>query len=304
MSLLDYLRKAAKSENTVYTTFLQQYSKNDSAIHVFHEGKDDPSFYGNFIQNKVKKNQRIFYYQARNKDKVYDNYNKINWNAYSKKRILFLVDKDFADILRITYPIDSNIFVTAHYSIENYLVDKATFSRSLRELLGLDVDKVNYTLTKQFQIGLKTFYETSLFLTAYILYHRKKGTSLNLQNLTIADVFKIDEKFIVSRKPNILSDLDRKTGVTSNSIFKDIKAIIIELKKINNPKIYTRGKFELAYMVACINKSPEILNYGKVKGEKRYKCCVQISSSNANQILAPRIREPKDIKLFLTKSIK
>lgn len=304
MNLLDYLRKAAKSETTVYTTFLQQYNKYDNSIHVFHEGKDDPSFYGNFIQTKIKKTQKIFYYQAKNKDKVYENYTKLNWSSYSKKRILFFVDKDFSDILKLTYPIDSNIFVTSFYSIENYLVDKYLFSRSLRDLLGLDNDKVNNAVTKQFQIGLKTFYETSLILTAYILYHRQRNNPLNLQDITIGDVFRIDDSFKVTKKPKVLSTLDRKTGATTTHAFKEIRSIIKDLRKINNPKKYTRGKFELAYLVSCIKKSPDIINIDKKKGEKKYRCCVQVSPNNAIQILGPRIRQPKDVIEFLTKVTK
>ncbi len=304
MNLLDYLRKAAKSDTTVYTTFLQQYSKNDNSIHVFHEGKDDPSFYGNMIQNKIKKTQKIFYYQAKNKDKVYENYQKINWTSFSKKRILFFVDKDFADILRISYPIDINIFVTNYYSIENYLVDKHLFRRSLRDLIGLDNDKINNAITKQFQVGLKTFYKASLTLTAYILYHREKKNPLNLQDITIGDIFSIDNSFIVTKKPKILSTLDRKTGAKTISAFKEIRKISMSLRKINKPKKYTRGKFELAYLVNCINKSPGMINIDKKKGEKRYKCCVQLSPSNAIQILAPRIRQPKDVKEFISKATK
>lgn len=304
MNLLDYLRKAAKSETTVYTTFLQQYSKNDNSIHVFHEGKDDPSFYGNMIQNKIKKTQKIFYYQAKNKDKVYENYKKINWSSYAKKRILFFVDKDFADILKISYPVDINIFVTSYYSIENYLVDRHLFSRSLRDLIGLDNDKVNNAITKQFQVGLKTFYEASLTLTAYILYHREKKNCLNLHDVTISDVFKIDSGFMVTKRPKILSKLDKKTGAVTVSAYKEIRKVIVRLRRINNPKKYIRGKFELAYMIYCINNSPHIININKKKNEKKYKCCVQLSSANAIPILAPRMRQSKDVKEFINKATK
>ncbi len=304
MSLLDYLRSAAKSETTVYTTFLQQYSKNDSAIHIFHEGKDDPSFYGNFIQNSVKKNQKVFYYQTKSKHNVYDNYRKMNWLSYSKKRILFFVDKDFSDILNIVYPVDTNIFVTSHYSIENYLVDKAVFSRSLRDIIALEDDRKNSMLSRQFQKGLKTFYESSLLLTAYILYHRKSGANVNLKNIAISDVITINRDYIVVRKSNILSVLDSRTGVVSKGIYRDIRLLLKTLQRINNPQSYTRGKFSLSYMISCINMTPEILNEGKIKGEKKYKCCVHISSNNAIQILAPRIRQPNDIKSFLKKAMK
>lgn len=304
MGLLEYLRKAAKSETTIYTTFLQQYSKNDNSVHVFHEGKDDPSFYSNFIESKLKRNRKVYYYQSKNKNSVYHYYSKVNWTAYSKKRILFCVDKDFADILKITYPTDSNIFVTEPYSIENYLVNKNIYSRSLRELIGLENDKKNSVLSKGFKAGLDTFYQASLLLSAYFIFHRKANNPLNLQSLTFGDVFEMDDNFTVKRKKGILKILDQKTGVNSVFNYSDIKSIMIELGKINNPQKYVRGKYDLMYLVNCINLAPKILNDQRVKGEKKYKCCVSLSYTNGIAILAPRLKEPKDLKRFLTDNLK
>lgn len=298
MELLEILKEAAKSPTTVFTIFLQQYSKYDNNLHIFHEGKDDPSFYGNFIQDTLKMNQEVYYYQAKSKDNVYENYKRINWASYSKKRILFFVDKDFADILQLIYPVDKNIFVTTFYSIENYLVSNVIFSRSLRDLIGLDNDNLNKNITRQFQNGLKTFYESSLILSAYILYHRMNKNPLNLRNVTFLDIFRVNDSFIVTRKSKTLAILDRKTGATTKTAFKEIKGILIGLKQISNPKVYVRGKFELAYMLHCINNTPNIINYGKKEGEKKYKNIVLLSISNAIPILAPRIRQPKEINIF------
>ena len=150
MDFLNYLKDAAKSDISTHTKFLQQYRKFDNSLHIFLEGKDDPSFYSNYLDRYRKKKQKIYFYRAKNKNSVYSNYRKINWNIYTKNRVLFFVDKDFRDILNETYPIDSNIFETKYYSIENYLVSKSMFSRCLRELLGLDDDKLINRITKDF----------------------------------------------------------------------------------------------------------------------------------------------------------
>lgn len=304
MTLLNYLKKSAKSPTAVYTTFLQEYSKYDNSLHVFYEGKDDSSFYTNFIENQLPKRRRVFYYQAKNKNNVYQNYDKINWSAYSKKRILFFVDKDFADILKTSYPIDTNIFVTKFYSIENYLVDKHLFGRVLRDLIGIENDKKITELSNKFQAGLKTFYNSSLILTAFIIYHRQKAIPLNLQDVNISDLFKINDIFKASRKQRTLSILNKYTGSSEKLPFVEIRKTISNLRKIGNPKNYTRGKFELAFMVICVNLVPDILNKNRQKGEKKYKCCVNLSMSNAIQILGPRLRPIKEVKDFINKAIK
>ncbi|MFN8358774.1 MAG: DUF4435 domain-containing protein [Candidatus Kapaibacterium sp.] len=301
MNLLQYLRESVKSEDIIYSEFLRQYKKKDNSIHIFHEGGDDPSFYSNIIEGAFSLNDKIYYYNARNKDKVYINYSKINWVTHSKQRILFFVDKDYADILGSTYPQDDNIFVTSCYSIENYLVDKYLFCRSLRELIKLDNQKAINSIALKFIKGLKTFYKESITLTAYIIYHRKNKNNIILNDLSIKDLFNIDSDFRVTKKSNILSLLDKKTGVKTTSVVCEIRNIIKHLKSINDPKIYTRGKFELAYMVHCINSTPELLNTFRNKGDKKYSCCVSISLKNAVQILAPRVKHPKEIVEFLNK---
>jgi hypothetical protein len=303
MELLKYLRSAAKSDTTAFTNFLLQYKSSNDHIHVFHEGKDDPSFYGNYIDPYLSRKRRAFYYQCKNKENVYKYYAKLNWKSYQKKRVLFLVDKDYSDFLAIKYPADSNIFVTKHYSIENYIVNKDVFSRCLREFMGLDNDKSNLAITRLFSKQLNQFYLASLFLSAYILYHKRNNTSINLGNITLSEIFDFNPNFIIKKKPRILARLDQLTGVKSENCFGAIRSIMTELKKTNVPKSYTRGKFEMMYFVHCINSCPAIINEGKVKGEKQYKSSISLSVTNSIPIIGPRLKQPLDIKEFILSNL-
>jgi hypothetical protein len=224
----------------------------------------------------------------------------LNWGAYQKKRVLFFVDKDYSDFLSIKYPSDSNIFVTKYYSIENYIVNKNVFSRCLRELMGLDNDKVNYALTKLFAKQLDQFYDTSLFLSSYIIFHKRNKTPVNLRNITLNDLFVSKDNFYFVKKPRILNRLDELTGVKSIACAKEIRAIMMELKKTKNPKSYTRGKFEMMFMVGCINSSPKIINKEKEKGDKLYKLSINLSITNSIPIIGPRLKQPADVKKFLS----
>lgn len=304
MELLSFLKIAAKSDTATYTKFLQQYSNQGNTIHIFHEGKDDPSFYANYIYSFVKKKQKVYFHQSSNKNGVYENYKKINWASYSKKRILFLVDKDFSDILKIKYPIDSNIFVTKYYSIENYLVTKSMFSRCLRELVGVSDEVINRKISRIFNDTLKEFYKASLLLTAYILLHKNRNNKINLSNISLADVFEVTKDFKVKRKAKIIRSLDRLCGVTTLNSYRELKSIVLLLSKINMPKKYTRGKFELMYFVKCFSNVTDLLNTGKGTGEKKYKCSINLSNGTAMQILGPRLKIPTDIKSFFVKSLK
>lgn len=299
MDLLTLLKNSAKSNSAIYIRFLQQYSKQNNYIHVFHEGKEDPSFYGNFIERKTKKNQKIFYYNCRNKQNVYDNYSKLNWRVYKKKRVLFFVDKDYSDILKLSYPANTNIFVTKYYSIENYLVSEAIFARCLRELIGIE-DREIEIFSKAFKKGLKRFYKESLILSAYVILHRKNNSRINLNNINLKSLFDLINPFEIRRTPKTLTQLDKQCGVNTKGCYSEIREIVKNLQKITEPKKYVRGKYELEFLVYSVNFALEMINKSS---SCKYKMSVSFANSNAIQIIAPRLRQPIDIGKFLNSNL-
>jgi len=302
MEFLDYLKNAAKSSTSVYTKFLQQYKFGDSGLHIFYEGKDDPSFYSNYIERYRSKKQRVYYYRANNKKSVYHNYSQVDWNKYKKNRVLFLVDKDFRDILNETYPDETNIFETKYYSIENYLVTKSMFARSLRELLSIDDDKTINKITREFIIQLNNFHKEIMPIIALILYFRESNLNANLNQIDLSQVFEFKEK--VKRKRNIKEFLEKSMDVPNEAPWKDVLRHIRSLKEIDNSKYFVRGKFEMWFFVKFLNSLPEILNCDRKKGEPKYKLNVNISESTFVQVLAPRLRIPTELKVFLDENLK
>ena len=120
-----------------------------------------------------------------------------------------------------------------------------------------------------------------------------------ISNIKLADYFSISDDVIFKKKKNLLAKLDSVCQVnTSNSVYK-IAEIVRELKAIPQPKIYLRGKYEMSFFVKFINSITKILNNGLGQNQEKAKLCVSISDGNAIQILAPRTKRPKEIKLFL-----
>ncbi|MDY8137288.1 DUF4435 domain-containing protein [Aquimarina sp. 2201CG5-10] len=302
MEFLDYLKNAAKSSTSVYAKFLQQYNFGNNGIHVFYEGKDDPSFYSNYIERYKGKKQRIFYYRAQNKKSVYHNYSQVDWSQYKKNRVLFLVDKDFRDILNETYPTDTNIFETKYYSIENYLVNKSMFARCLRELLSIDDDKVINQITREFIIQLTNFHKEIMPVIALILYFRENKLNANLNQIDLSQVFEFKEK--VKRKRSIKEFLEKSMDTPNGAPWKDVLTHSRTLSEIDNSKYYVRGKFEMWFFLKFLNSLPDILNCDRKKGEPKFKLNVNLSAATAVQVLAPRLRIPKELKEFLDNNLK
>ena len=282
---------------------MQQYRPNDNSIHIFYEGKDDPSFYSNFIEPYKKKNQRLYYYRASNKNSVYQQYSLIDWTTHQKNRILFFVDKDLSDIItNQTYPHDQNIFITKYYSIENYLVTKSLCARCLRELIGLDDDKEINKITKEFIKCLFEFHIELKPLMALILFYRSTGEPVNLNNLDLSLLF--DFKKGVNRKVGVKDYIIRTIGAKQTITISDLKSNIKILNSIKNSKEYVRGKYEIWFFVHFINSIPNILNQGCQKGDPKFKFKLNFTLNTAVQVLAPRLRIPSELKEFLDNNLK
>lgn len=303
MEFLKYLKSAAKSNTSVKTKFFQQYNTNDNALHVFYEGNDDPSFYSNFFENRNK--VKIYYYQAENKKGVYYIHSQINWLAYNKNRSLFFVDKDFSDILGETYNNDTNIFITKYYSIENYLICKQLFTRVLRDILHIDDDKFINQCYKDFDKNLKTFSIQIQPLIAWIIYHRSIGSSLQLNNFKISDIFYFDNNLKINKnrfcKGKKMQEyiLDKTKLTHTDECWKGILSYYRQLKNTSHHKIYLRGKYEVWFLISYINKLVEIINDKKTKGETKIKLQFNLTTDNAVELLGPRLKKPTDLNNFL-----
>ncbi|MCD8413646.1 DUF4435 domain-containing protein [Tenacibaculum finnmarkense] len=305
MSFLQSLKDAGTSPITTHIRFLQEYKLTDKALHLFIEGNDDPSFYTNFIKNIAGKKYQLYFYNSKNKDGVYENYNKIDWTTYHKNKVLFFVDKDFSDVLGLTYTSDENIFVTKYYSIENYLVNTKILKRILVDLLHItDTDTIK-GIVKTFKEQHKVFCKQMLILTSWIIYHRSKKNNIPLSKVNLSHIFSFDEDLKITRidKPQgmkLYSYLNSKTGNTDNSeSWKEIKSIFKKIKVIRKDKIHLRGKFEVWFLIAFVNELMENVNATKSKGQQKLKMNINLSKSNAVEILGSRLDVPKELKKFV-----
>jgi len=304
-NFLESLRREAQSPNSAYIQFLQRYKKTDNALHLFFEGQDDPSFYLNFVSQLVDEDIKIHIYNSGNKDYVYHNYSRINWSTYEKKRVLFFVDKDHSDILGITYPESSNIFVTKYYSIENYLVNQEVMERILVDLLHITSLDFLEKIKKDFVIQHSKFCDLMLVITSWIIYWRRRNQNPNLNNLKVSDFFQFSPEVEIKRntlpkKLKLLEYLNRQCGIdTEPYMWKEILSIAYDLKNIRDHKKHLRGKFELWFIVFYTNTLIDFLNKDRQPGEKKIKCHTTLGLNNAIEILGTRCKIPSDLKSFL-----
>jgi len=308
MDFLNSLKQAAKSDNSVYIRLLQQYKKDEKSLHLFYEGKDDPSFYTNFVYKYVAKETPIYFYNCKNKKAATNNFKKNDWRVYKKYRVLFFIDKDHSDFVGEKIPSSSNLFITKYYSIENYLVTSTMFKRIIRDFIGLDDDEFINPILMDFNNQYKAFSKEMILLSSWIIYHRTLNSDLLLNNVKLSDLFAYSSTNIQKNpKPKgkkIQQYLDTKNKIsTPTNSWKPIRELCKKLTLITNPKFYIRGKYEMWFLISYLNNLMCELNKDKKKGDPKYKLNTSISISNSIALLGPRLRIPNDIKLFLQENL-
>jgi len=179
---MDFLSEITQEadESGAYQEFLLYYKHKGKTLHLFFEGKDDPSFYSGFINeiiiNDLSPHNTYICYShiCGDKYKVYEMYVKIT-NRFTKSRCLFFVDKDFSDYLEQNYPYDEHIYVTDFYSIENFLSKYLGHKKSISSDILFPYSKFEesfflYSLIKKRKLYLSMLFDqtsTSMNLAPY-----------------------------------------------------------------------------------------------------------------------------------------
>lgn len=315
MAFLDTLIAAGYAPEANHIKFLHQYKFTDNTVHFFFEGLEDQSYYANYIESTFPEHFILNYYVCDGKANVYAQYSRVNWSVYSKNRVLFFTDKDVDDLVGISYTVDENIFETLYYSIENYLVESEVFKRFLRENCFITDTRVINNLATTFDLQLQNFSQKLIPISAWVIHCRKNSYRVNLSDIDISKIFEISNDFRIEKKTpagcNHAFDYICKATNTTHFDFGDIRSIIANLKTINPHKKFIRGKYELWFLYAfCKNAvdvvvpkiNAEIRKYNSVNTIKATKCkvTVQIKPENIVQLLAPKVRMPRDIQDFLS----
>src|SRR5690349_4184453 len=111
MEMLDVHKEALESLNVAYHVFLLFYNQGGKMLFGFVEGKEDPSFYRNFIENVAYEPWQCKLISAGNKQKVLAVFATMDWTRFPRKAICFFVDRDLSEYLGGVGFSGENLFV-------------------------------------------------------------------------------------------------------------------------------------------------------------------------------------------------
>lgn len=301
MSFLQRLKRAGKKSNKDYTDFIRTYKKDDNTIHLFYEGYEDPSFYGSAIREVLNEERKVYFHRASNKKEVYKHYDLIDWRRYDRNRVLFVVDKDYSDLLGEKYKVAKNIYVTDAYSIENYIVNAVTLERVLIEHCRGNNSDLLLDAVELFESSYLSFTMAIKPLTSYILYHKRNGKATQLNNINLNQLLRVDEDSLeikTNTRPNNqkrIQYLDNRMQVATPS--NTWRAMIGESRvlELHNRKAWIRGKFDIWFFVKFLDGLINSLSRNIGVNLRN----PNLSTSNALIILSPiSDKPPKLIQFF------
>ncbi len=286
-----------------YLEFTRIFSKKPKAAICFFEG-EDIKYYGIRIQNFSNKCE-WFPIECKGKKDVLDLYHSIRQHIeYKKANVLFFIDKDFDEPINIK---NKYIYETPCYSIENFYVTVACFSRILESEFKLtefcDSSECYFNCMKNFISRQKQFHRSVKYLNSWIKTHRKnksgslKSKKLNLNNVSINNLVTISLNGITKKYKNKnLSTLFESTLKLSNEEIN----IARDSFDNNNLAYEFRGKYEAEFMRIFLIKLSEDRNNAKPKFfREKGNVKLNISAKNFLSDLSQYAETPDCLIIFL-----
>ena len=275
------LVKASRDPLIAFHEFLMEYGKNDDRLFCFFEGKDDNSYYSPRIS------MRYLHYVCYGKGNVVHVYNRITRDVfYRNAKTAFFVDCDYEQALGI-----KGIFETPCYSIENMYSEGTCFKRVLEDHFLISRREPDYEKSvRLFEILQNTFHNQTGLLNAW-LAHQSSNANVRLglsDNKQLRAVMRdlVDQNLSLKQLDEIdsITKLEAMFPESVNIDLGTVNARLAELKR-KGPKLYFRGKFELAFFHSFLVNFQKGIRSGKNNPLSKKYAANPTFSDNASEFL-------------------
>ncbi len=308
MGTVEALRQERNGRAIPLLQFLSEY-KNDVKIYYgFVEGKDDPSYYRAVIKNKINNDCRIILYPSGGKGNVKYVFDEIHKNKnISNERIVYFMDRDLSSFVEDNnLIIDSHVYITDNYSIENDILNADTLEVVMQDILGFCATPMEelHKLKELYNLQFCDFLDKMLPIMAnIIMWKRRNYNPAYYNNFKIEDIFIVRDG-VISFKTSVgdtINILYTKSSVDySKQDANEVSNIIMEVKESGLCKQIIRGKYLASFFVLfCNSIYNDCVNIGITKTHKGRCLC----SRDIMETIAPRSRAPQSLIDFIDKTI-
>jgi hypothetical protein len=300
-SMLEVHRQAIEDVDEAYHYFLWIYRKDAQCVYGFVEGKDDPLLYRHLIENQLPEGWSVKLIISGNKQKVLRSFQGVNWTDFQKERICFFIDRDLQDFLASPPQVDTNIYVTDGYSIENSIFQVQLFNGVLSDVYQISLLDPNEEdmIQRIIQENMEKFFETIMPLMGQILLWRRLGYKANLSNLKLDHIFSFSEAIFVPNERNVLLEIASKQIGCALCDDNDVVAAEGEIRSHAKPWTMVRGKYVLWFFIKQCEAAWEAIPKLLARFPDKPKKQIAWGVSNAMVVLATRARIPESLRDFV-----
>ena len=251
MSILQELEESMQSDAPSYMDFLYRYDPKKKQAFAFYEGDEDSSFYHHILKLAIDADCELEEIVAGCKNNVLKLQREFDWEVYSKKQILFFVDRDLSYWIGDSALYGENVFVTDEYSVENYVANSQGFRAWLVHFEGFARAKkqeIDY-MVSEYESNVAVFQKEMMPIMAQAVVAKRHDSSISLSDFKITSnrgvIFGIRENHITFKICNSEKILEKwKLSSTDQN---EIKTQLEQFKA--RKKHYSiRGKWLLCFM--------------------------------------------------------
>lgn len=309
MGTVDKLRQEREGRTVPLSLFLHDYKKDAAKLcYGFVEGKDDPSYYRTVIKNKINNDCKILLYPSGGKGNVKYIYEEIHKRCLPNNRIVYFMDRDLSSVIEDNNMIiDSHVYITDNYSIENDILNTDTLESVMQDLLGFcttpmeDIEKVKQLYDEQL-----LDFETKMLpiMANIIVWKRKKIKPANYSQLKINKLFKVKNGSLsqIGTDEEIIKKLYNDSQADYLNYSKtDADNVIREIQEASLVHQIVRGKYLAVFFIMfCNSVYKEYANIGISAPTNNGR---ELSDRDIMETIAPRARVPQSLNSFIDNTI-
>jgi hypothetical protein len=280
---------------------LDYYAASLDAIFLFFEGLDDKKYYIPPVERQ-KNIQLIHSYLCDGKHDIVRVWNILRgWQILDMQRSLFFVDRDHDRYLNVRPFRRSNVFTTATYSFENYLVSDEAVHVVLHQYTPLrPTERQFIEILDEFGKAHQKFVQRMRPVMAWCIWARSEGKKPNMSNVNMGKVVTLEEGGGVRRRREGFGEFRGACGIDENVSYRGLKKFILSLKR-EPAKRWLRGKYELWFLQQFLNRSFEMLirANGRARGTRKISRPKALEGGDLVELLSGRVAYPEELIKFL-----
>ncbi|NLR96071.1 DUF4435 domain-containing protein [Rhizobium sp. P38BS-XIX] len=309
MTMLEVHAAALAQVDEAYHEFLLRYDVMRKSVYGFVEGKEDPSYYRSLVERFIPEDWSIEFLASGNRKKVLDTEAAFDWTRFSRRQIVFFVDRDLVHFLNpeIAYP--ENVYVTDGYSVENSIVTRDVFARLLEEVHNV----VDWTpqerdqLLHHFDQQLEAFQELLSPVMAQIGIWRRDKVRANLNNFDLGSVIRVVDGQITSTddRQTVDQKIDRLCQCVGAEAASAQQRDAMEegFRAANGPRNLTRGKYLVWFLTAIANDCHGRIDQIVQAYQNPPRPKLTLGVNNVMVVAAPRARSPNSLRTFIENTL-